>query len=194
MPPSDGYRHRRTRASFARESCTCDASQNFSPDAHSGIDALLISHVRYDHLDVPSLRTIGKQVLIVVPRGVGRFLTRRGFQDVVELSEGETTTINGVDVRAVFAEHSSMRAATIAGTPTLGYVVNGSQRIYFAGDTDLFPGMAGLAGDLDVALVPIAGWGTSIGPGHLARGGRAGAGDPSTAGWDSDSLGGRMRR
>ncbi len=137
------------------------------PDAGTDLDAVLISHAHYDHLDVPSLRTLGKPMPMVVPWGVGRFLTRRGFQKVVELQVGDTTTVKGVDVRAVFAEHSTMRAATIAGTPALGYVISGTQRVYFAGDTDLFPEMAHLARDLDLALVPIAGWGKSTGPGHL---------------------------
>jgi len=43
--------------------------------------------------------------------------------------------------------------------------VEGSQRVYFAGDTDLFPGMAEIGQDLDVALVPIWGWGPSLGRG-----------------------------
>jgi L-ascorbate metabolism protein UlaG (beta-lactamase superfamily) len=38
--------------------------------------------------------------------------------------------------------------------------------VYFAGDTDLFPGMAEL-GPVDVALLPIWGWGLSVGEGHL---------------------------
>jgi L-ascorbate metabolism protein UlaG (beta-lactamase superfamily) len=69
-------------------------------------------------------------------------------------------------VRAVPAEHASSR---IVGkkAEALGYVVAGSRDVYFAGDTDLFPGMAELGGHLDVALVPIWGWGPSIGPGHL---------------------------
>ena len=39
--------------------------------------------------------------------------------------------------------------------------------MYFAGDTDLFPEMSTLAGTLDVALLPVAGWGSRVGPGHL---------------------------
>jgi L-ascorbate metabolism protein UlaG (beta-lactamase superfamily) len=39
--------------------------------------------------------------------------------------------------------------------------------VYFPGDTDLFPGMDELAGRLDVALLPIWGWGATIGPGHM---------------------------
>jgi L-ascorbate metabolism protein UlaG (beta-lactamase superfamily) len=39
--------------------------------------------------------------------------------------------------------------------------------VFFAGDTDLFDEMDGLVPDLDVALLPIWGWGPTIGPGHL---------------------------
>jgi L-ascorbate metabolism protein UlaG (beta-lactamase superfamily) len=39
--------------------------------------------------------------------------------------------------------------------------------VYFAGDTDLFPEMAELAGKIDVALLPVWGWGRALGPGHL---------------------------
>jgi L-ascorbate metabolism protein UlaG (beta-lactamase superfamily) len=48
----------------------------------------------------------------------------------------------------------------------LGFVVEGCARVYFAGDTGLFPAMAAL-GPVDVALLPIAGWGPVLGPGHL---------------------------
>jgi len=49
----------------------------------------------------------------------------------------------------------------------VGYVIEGPVRVYCAGDTALFPGMQGLATDLDLALLPIWGWGPSLGPGHL---------------------------
>jgi L-ascorbate metabolism protein UlaG (beta-lactamase superfamily) len=39
--------------------------------------------------------------------------------------------------------------------------------VYFPGDTDLFPEMAELAGVLDLALLPVWGWGPTIGPGHM---------------------------
>jgi L-ascorbate metabolism protein UlaG (beta-lactamase superfamily) len=51
--------------------------------------------------------------------------------------------------------------------PSLGYVVSGSRTVYFAGDTDLFDGMDAIADPLDVALVPVAGWGPRLPPGHL---------------------------
>ena len=72
----------------------------------------------------------------------------------------------GLVSRVVPAEHDRGRAPFgVSGQP-VGYVVEGTQTAYFAGDTDLFEGMADL-GALDVALVPIWGWGPGLGPGHL---------------------------
>ena len=45
--------------------------------------------------------------------------------------------------------------------------MTGSRRLYFAGDTDLFPEMSALAEGLDVALLPISGWGPTLRRGHL---------------------------
>jgi L-ascorbate metabolism protein UlaG (beta-lactamase superfamily) len=55
----------------------------------------------------------------------------------------------------------------LRSAPSVGYLIEGSRSVYFAGDTDLFDGMAGLAPGLDVALVPVAGWGSKVGAGHL---------------------------
>jgi len=51
--------------------------------------------------------------------------------------------------------------------PALGYLLTGSVRVWFAGDTDLFDGMGGFGDDLDVALLPVAGWGPRVPRGHL---------------------------
>ena len=49
---------------------------------------------------------------------------------------------------------------------SIGFVVEGSQRIYFAGDTDVFPEMRDL-GSIDLALLPVSGWGPVLFPGHM---------------------------
>jgi L-ascorbate metabolism protein UlaG (beta-lactamase superfamily) len=130
----------------------------------SDLAAVLLSHVHYDHLDLPSLRSLGRNVPVIVPRGARRAVW--GFSDVRELRVGEEIRLGEVTVRAVPAEHRSARLPLFP-SPALGYVISGSRSVYFAGDTDLFAGMAGLADDLDVALVPVAGWGPKVGPGHL---------------------------
>jgi L-ascorbate metabolism protein UlaG (beta-lactamase superfamily) len=129
------------------------------------LDAVLISHLHYDHLDLPSLQRIRRGVPIVVPKGAGGLVRGRGFRTVVELVAGDETPVGPVVVRATRAEHDSSRVLG-ARSDALGYVVEGSRRIYFPGDTDLFPEMANLS-ELDLAFVPIWGWGPSLGPGHL---------------------------
>ena len=138
-------------------------------DAHAlrGLDAVLVSHIHYDHLDVPSLERLGKEMPIVLPRGAGRLLRRRGFSHLVEVDVGEEIAIGSVRVRATFADHDSGRLPLGVKAPALGYVLDGSHTVYFAGDTDLFDGMSELAPKLDLALVPIWGWGKGLGPGHL---------------------------
>jgi L-ascorbate metabolism protein UlaG (beta-lactamase superfamily) len=126
------------------------------------VDAVLISHGHYDHLDLPSLRKLPAK--IVVPRGLGARL--RGFE-VIEVDEGDELTIGPVVVRTTHAEHDGGRPLFGDG-PAFGYAILGSQRIFFAGDTDLFDGMDGLVPELDVAFVPIWGWGAKLGRGkHL---------------------------
>lgn len=126
------------------------------------IDAVLLSHAHHDHLDLPSLRTVS--ATIVAPRGLGDLLD--GF-DVLEVDEGDEVEVGAVKVRATHAEHGGGRLPRSEGT-ALGYAVLGSRRIFFAGDTDLFDGMDGLVPDLDLALLPIWGWGATLGRGkHL---------------------------
>jgi L-ascorbate metabolism protein UlaG (beta-lactamase superfamily) len=130
------------------------------------IDAVLISHVHYDHLDLPSLERLGRSTPIVVPRGAGALLRRRRFEHVVEAGVGDELRIGSLAVTATRADHEATRGPLLTKAPSLGFVVEGSRSVYFAGDTDLFDEMAAI-GPVDVALVPIWGWGPSIGPGHL---------------------------
>ena len=128
------------------------------------VDTVLLSHVHWDHLDLGSLELV-RANRMVVPRGAGRLLER--FEGVVELEEGESVTMGALTVRATHAEHHARRLPFGAVTPSLGFLIEGSRRLYFAGDTDLFDGMRELAPALDVALLPIDGWGPRVGPGHL---------------------------
>jgi L-ascorbate metabolism protein UlaG (beta-lactamase superfamily) len=74
--------------------------------------------------------------------------------------------VNGVAVEATHAEHDGNRGPLGAKASAVGFLASGSGRIYFAGDTDLFERMSDLA-PLDVAILPVAGWGPRLPPGHL---------------------------
>jgi L-ascorbate metabolism protein UlaG (beta-lactamase superfamily) len=128
------------------------------------VDAVLISHLHYDHLDLPSLASIGVGTPIVVPRG-GRAAVK-GFERVTEVEPGTTLDLAGVRVRVVEAVHDGRRRRMGERVPAVGSVLEGARTVYFAGDTDLFEGMRSF-GPLDLALVPIWGWGRSVGKGHL---------------------------
>lgn len=140
-----------------------------SANAQRGVDGVLVSHAHYDHLDLPSLEKLGKKLPIVVPRGLGGLLRKKHFESVLEVDVGDTFSMGAVEIRAVPAEHDRSRGPFGASADPVGYVVSGSKSIYFAGDTDLFEDMREL-GPLDLALVPIAGWGPKLGAGHLDPG------------------------
>jgi len=130
------------------------------------LDAVLVSHTHYDHLDVGSLARLDRSVTVVAPLGAGSMLRRRGFTTVVEAIAGDTVHVGSIVVDVVHAEHGDVRRLLGIRTPALGFVLRGSRSVYFAGDTDLFAGMSDLA-PLDVAVLPVAGWGSRVPAGHL---------------------------
>jgi L-ascorbate metabolism protein UlaG (beta-lactamase superfamily) len=139
-----------------------------SPEAAKIPDAVLISHVHRDHLDVRSLRRLPPSTPLIVPRGASRWALRGGAEDVREIGIGETISVGAVEVTAVRAVHNAHRDRTW-GEPIqpLGYLLKTRDRtVYFAGDTDLFPEMSEF-GPVDLALLPVWGWGWSVGEGHL---------------------------
>jgi L-ascorbate metabolism protein UlaG (beta-lactamase superfamily) len=136
-------------------------------DLFADPDGVLISHLHHDHLDLASLRMLGEDVPLIVPAGAGGWLRRRGFAAVTELGVGGVAKIGTLAVTAVQARHDGHRPGAPRAAP-LGYLVNGGRAVYFAGDTELFAEMAYLSrAQLDVALLPVAGWGSKLGPGHM---------------------------
>jgi L-ascorbate metabolism protein UlaG (beta-lactamase superfamily) len=138
-----------------------------TPDLNAAPDAVLLSHQHPDHLDYASLHSVGAETRVIAARGTGRRLRRHGLTTVDELEPGDSTRVGDTEVVATPAEHDGRRFRIGPRVPALGYELRGGgARIYFAGDTDVFPGMAALEG-VDVALLPIAGWGPTVGKGHL---------------------------
>ena len=151
------------------------------PSSWAGIDLVLISHLHNDHLHLRSLRLLGRSTPIIVPRGAGRWLARHGFTAVEELAPGQSLTDRGLTVTATHADHAGHRwgprLTSGPHAPAVGHLLSGGgTSVYAAGDTDLFPGMTDLGAEgIDVALLPVWGWGPSLGPGHLDPAGAAAA-------------------
>jgi L-ascorbate metabolism protein UlaG (beta-lactamase superfamily) len=131
------------------------------------LDAVLISHQHFDHLDLPSLRKLGLNTRLVVAPGTGALLLRKGFRSVEELGVGDSTTVGPVRVTAVPAEHDGRRWPFGGRAEAVGFLIEGSRKVYFAGDTDIYEEMAIHLPDLDLALLPVWGWGHTLGPGHM---------------------------
>jgi L-ascorbate metabolism protein UlaG (beta-lactamase superfamily) len=136
------------------------------------VDAVLLSHLHSDHLHLASLRSLPGLPRVIAPDGTGSWLGRLGVE-VDELRPGQSSSVGGVQVRAVTAHHDTRRRPV--GGPKaepVGFVVGPRPSVYFAGDTDVFDAMADMA-PVDVALLPVAGWGPRLGPGHMDPAGAA---------------------
>jgi len=131
------------------------------------VDVIVISHPHLDHLDLPSLRSLPADTPLVVPTGVGKVVRRTGMRNVEELRLGHTLSVGQTLIRAVWAEHSGFRPPFGPRAEAIGYVIGQNERVYFAGDTGPCPQFSELRGEVDVALLPVGGWGPTLRGGHL---------------------------
>jgi L-ascorbate metabolism protein UlaG (beta-lactamase superfamily) len=134
--------------------------------AQRQVDVVLISHLHHDHLDMGSLRMLPPGFDMLAGPGGGHFLAQHGFPDTRELLPGDDQVLDGVTIRATRADHRGYRVPAGPDGEAIGFLIEGSIRIYFAGDTDVFDDMRALQ-PIDLALLPIAGWGPRLGPGHM---------------------------
>lgn len=127
------------------------------------LDAVVISHDHYDHLDTETVRHLASstEAVFVVPLGVGAHLLAWEVpeQRIVELDWGQTHAVAGIELRCVEAQHFSGRGLRRNGTLWSQWVVVGRrQRVLFSGDTGWFDSYGDLAvehGPFDVALMAI---------------------------------------
>lgn len=136
---------------------------DFDPAA---VDVVAISHQHHDHLHVASLKRLPRVAHVVVPRGLGTKVAAIGFDRVTELAVGESVEHDAVEITAVPATHDDRRHPGVAKVPPVGYLFDTDRWSgYFPGDTDVFPQMADLQPEL--TLIPIWGWGPTLGGGHM---------------------------
>jgi L-ascorbate metabolism protein UlaG (beta-lactamase superfamily) len=142
------------------------------PAAHAvEADVAVVSHLHADHLHLPSLRRLPASARLVAPHGTSGVLARR-LPDlalrVEEVGPGETVQVGDLEITGTSAWHDGRR---LPGSPhrgtALGFRLSAAgQTVWFAGDTGLFDAMSEI-GPVDVALVPVGGWGPTLGPHHL---------------------------
>ncbi len=131
-------------------------------DALPPIDAVLLSHNHYDHLDMPTVLRLQKQhdPFFITPLGVGEFLNRQGIPQTVDLDWWERHRMNpDITITGVPARHFSGRGVFDRDqTLWCGYVLQTPQQtLYFAGDTAYggFFTDIGESFDIDLSIIPI---------------------------------------
>ena len=133
--------------------------------------AVLVSHLHHDHAELGSLDLVAGVPVVTAPSNA-RWLRRHGVR-AVGLPEGTWWSVPGsrVAVRTVTAVHGH-RPMPHRPNVAVGFLVVGpSARVWFAGDTEPFGQMTDLprlaGGPIDLALVPVGGWGPRLSGGHM---------------------------
>lgn len=136
----------------------------YTPETLPDVDILVVSHSHYDHLDMPGLTQLAKQQLgirVVVPLGVGQYLTKAGFDDVTEIDWWQESARDGISITATPVRHWSSRSMFDRNkTLWAGFMIRFTDgyQFYFAGDTgysDDFAETRSRLGAPDFAAIPI---------------------------------------
>ncbi len=127
------------------------------------LDAVLISHDHYDHLDTATIDTLLKtqSAPFVVPLGIGQHLSRWGVPEdrIVELDWDESHRVGTLTLTCTEARHFSGRSLGSNTTLWASWVLAGEQRrVFFGGDTGYTPAFTGIGeqhGPFDLTILPI---------------------------------------
>ncbi|MFF1797130.1 MBL fold metallo-hydrolase [Kitasatospora sp. NPDC058263] len=166
-------------------------SERCSPTAHVGpkrlhpvpveleelpqVDAVLISHDHYDHLDMATVKRLvrSQSAPFAVPLGIGGHLRRWGVPEhrIIELDWDETCTLGELAVTLTSAHHFSGRGLTRNTTLWGSWVIAGpTRKVFYTGDSGYFEGYARIGeqhGPFDAALMQIGAYDTAWADIHM---------------------------
>jgi len=131
------------------------------------VDAVLISHDHYDHLDLPTVRSLVRTQTapFVVPLGIGAHLRRWHVprERIIELDWGQHAHVGGLRLTCTQARHFSGRSLRRDNTLWSSWVIRGPKmRVYFGGDTGYTTGFSEIGeehGPFALTLLPIGAYG-----------------------------------
>lgn len=163
------FSDRASPVQFAGPKRTTQAAISIAELPH--IDVVIVSHDHYDHLDRDSVLTLWQKQkdqppMFVVPLKLGRWLSKLGIDNWVELDWWQTADYQGWTFTAVPVQHFSGRGIVQNKTLWAGWVMEApaesedeqGKRFFFAGDTgysDDFNNIGKRFGEFDVSLIPI---------------------------------------
>lgn len=132
-------------------------------DQLPSIDAVLISHDHYDHLDMPTVTALARTgTQFIVPLGVGAHLEYWGVAPdrIVELDWWDSIAVKAVQLVSTPARHASGRMLfDMDATLWTGFAIIGPlHRVYYSGDTGLFPALRDIGerfGPFDCTLIEV---------------------------------------
>lgn len=125
------------------------------------IDAVLLTHSHYDHMDLNTLRSLGTDTPLYVPSGHTRALARKGFTCVTEIAWHESATLApGITLTATPAQHFTARTLWDRNVGHwCGWLIQSAAfKLWHAGDSGYCPAFAQLGesyGPIDFAMIPI---------------------------------------
>ncbi|MDP3850571.1 MAG: MBL fold metallo-hydrolase [Luteolibacter sp.] len=125
------------------------------------IDAVLLTHSHYDHLDLPTLRILGPSTRLWVPEGHAAWLRKKGFTAVEEVRWNESFTLHPhLRITATPAQHFTARSLHDRDRAHwCGWRIDSPQgSLWHAGDSGYCPAFREIGerhGPVDLGMIPI---------------------------------------
>lgn len=132
------------------------------------LDLVLVSHLHADHLHAGSLARVRPGAPIIAPRGARAYLGALRSREVIEVRPGDSIDVAGVQIEVLPAHHDGRRHKLARRkADAVGFRVAGAgHTLWYPGDSGLTDSMPSVE-PVDLAMVPIGGWGPTLGPEHM---------------------------
>jgi L-ascorbate metabolism protein UlaG (beta-lactamase superfamily) len=138
------------------------------------LDAVIISHDHFDHLDMGSIKALAGKVPFFTPLGVGQHLEYWGgpADQITELDWWQSIKLDDLELHCTPSRHFSGRS--LLGRNATQWaswsLISPTRRLFFSGDTGMFPGFSEIGerlGPFDVTLLEVGAYDAAWADVHL---------------------------